>query len=316
MSEEAPTEDIVAKYKRLLSMARSSLEANQTTIAAKDQYIANLLAALEEEKAKSAKKLAVKEDEASHLPRRILCRVDVEDKVWILIEYDDSDDIWKFFTDDQSMFDYLQRIPGVPLVCPPKCLTSQESHLIEEQSRSRVERIVEEFRRYKVRTEIARKQRDAENKQALLNGSTAPASTSVGGLSGTLEKALTNGSVNNDLALDESKRLKQLLEDQEAKWRSAYEKIARENETLRNKGGESVLATQWRNRYEGCLKERDELSDKLKKYTKLNDELGVDGVPVEQAFLDLQEEFRVSVFFYLSFFFGFLIFVLFSGFSS
>jgi hypothetical protein len=43
-------EDVVAKYKRLLTMAKTSLEANQKIIVEKDNRIAELTAALEDAK--------------------------------------------------------------------------------------------------------------------------------------------------------------------------------------------------------------------------------------------------------------------------
>eukprot|EP01036_Dinobryon_divergens_P043136 gene43136-57389_t len=53
MEESTPpsqAEDVVSKYKRLLAMARSSLEANQATLAEKDKQISFLKNALEVEK--------------------------------------------------------------------------------------------------------------------------------------------------------------------------------------------------------------------------------------------------------------------------
>jgi hypothetical protein len=44
--------------------------------------------------------------------------------------------------------------------------------------------------------------------------------------------------------------LKAQLSEQETKWRKAYEKVVKENELLRTRGGETVLAVQWRERYE------------------------------------------------------------------
>lgn len=128
-SEEQPVEDVVvAKYKRLLSLARSSLEANQCSLAAKDQQINQLLVALEEEKQnKLSKRSGGREEDSQNLPRRILCRVDVEDSIWILIEFESSDDSWRSFSSEVSLYDFIQRIPGVPLVCPQKCLTVEES---------------------------------------------------------------------------------------------------------------------------------------------------------------------------------------------
>ncbi len=128
MTEEHshPSEEMVAKYKRLLSLARTSLEANQATLATKDQQIQQLLAALEEEKNKSFKKATGRDDDISNAPRKILCRVQVYGTIWVLLEYE-HDDSWKSFSDEQSLHDFIQRIPGVPLDCPPQCLSVEES---------------------------------------------------------------------------------------------------------------------------------------------------------------------------------------------
>ncbi len=183
-----------------------------------------------------------------------------------------------------------------------------------------MERIVEEFRRcavcgifphliqlitlthfrYKVRTEIARKQKDAENKQALLN--VAP--TAVGYSNGAgssfslteksqLQQQSSSYGLESASTFDEIHRLKAQLEEQEARWRAACEKIAKENETLRNVGGEAVLATQWRVRYESCLREKEDLSERLKSYTRLSDQLEASGNSPEQAYIELQDDFRV-----------------------
>jgi hypothetical protein len=133
MAEESQAEEI-AKYKRVLSLARSSLEANQATIAAKDQQIAQLIKALEDEKSNNKKRVLAKDEEAALIPRRILCRVDVEDAIWILIEHEEFDDAWKCFQDEQDLEDFIQRVPGVPLVCPAKCLSVQESERIVSAS--------------------------------------------------------------------------------------------------------------------------------------------------------------------------------------
>lgn len=88
---EVPTEDVVSKYKRLLTLARSSLEANQTSLAAKDKYISQLQKALDDEKALKHNKIGRTggKDEESMVPRNILRRVDVEEMIWVssLIAY-------------------------------------------------------------------------------------------------------------------------------------------------------------------------------------------------------------------------------------
>lgn len=169
-TEEAASEDVVAKYKKLLSLARSSLESNQATIAAKDKQIHQLIAALEEEKQHRSRRGNVqgKEDDTSTMPRNLLRRVDVGSTIWILIEYEGVDDAWKDFTDEQELEDFITRTPGAPLIKPPRSLSPTESRNIvscltlpvvklllnfvsllqEEESKKRVEIITEEFRRY------------------------------------------------------------------------------------------------------------------------------------------------------------------------
>mmetsp|Transcript_22680 Transcript_22680/g.37843 ORF Transcript_22680/g.37843 Transcript_22680/m.37843 type:complete len:439 (-) Transcript_22680:412-1728(-) len=311
MAEETPatsTSDDVAKYKRILSLARSNLEANQATIASKDQQIAQLIKVLEEEKSKPGKRIHGKEDEFSLIPRKILCRVDIEGLVWILVEYEDmqQEDSWKSFENDQELDDFIQRIPGIPLTCPPRCLSAEESNLIMEESKRRVERIVEEFRRYKVRTEIVRKQKDAETRQAVLNttASSSAAAAAAAAVAAAKNAASANMMVpgassstssitsspaaaaaavttfqytsGGDLVgpaessgstiMDDLARCKQQMKEQEQQWKLSYEKILNENEILRSKGGETLLATQWRGRYEACQREKEELSEKLRSH--------------------------------------------------
>lgn len=171
-----------------------------------------------------------------------------------------------------------------------------------DESKKRVDRIVEEFRRFKVRTEIAKKQKDAETRQAVVNGTTSLSAASppgssgaaLNGLSGPLERALTMGSMDQGSVsgTDEVSRLRATLAEQETKWRQSYESIARENDILRSKGGESLLATQWRGRYEACMKEKEDLAERLGSYTLWTNSVTSSGKSVDQAYVELQEEFR------------------------
>ena len=96
VASTAATDDVVNKYKRLLSMARSSLEANQVDLKEKDRYIDQLKAALEEEKTRGGisgmgggghgSKRGQNEDQ--FIPRNLLRRVDMENRIWILVEYE------------------------------------------------------------------------------------------------------------------------------------------------------------------------------------------------------------------------------------
>lgn len=92
---------------------------------------------------------------------------------------------------------------------------------------------------------------------------------------------------------DEISRLKIIIQEQDLKWRSSYEKIAKENELLKAKGAESVVATQWRARYEHCLRDRDELSQKLSILTHLSEEVTSTQKNAEELYLDLHEEYKV-----------------------
>jgi len=85
----------LAKYKRLLTMARSSLEANQASLARKDGEIEELQKSLKEasliskaEKRRRGMGVLKSGSESQLLPRSILCRVEVDDYIWVLMEYD------------------------------------------------------------------------------------------------------------------------------------------------------------------------------------------------------------------------------------
>ena len=104
-----------------------------------------------------------------------------------------------------------------------------------------------------------------------------------------MERAMgETGNGHEDIDREEVQRLQNLMSEQELKWKTAYEKVVKENELLRNRGNESLLATQWRERCETAIKERDEANEKLKVYVKNSE-----GKSVEQAYLDLKEEYRV-----------------------
>ena len=176
-----------------------------------------------------------------------------------------------------------------------------------KEATRQTERVVEEFRRYKVRTEITLKQKALEAKPAIsLQSSQARNALSIGGtgLSAALDKALSTGHIspsthqnNNDDSSHESAaelaRLRSQLAETESKWRMAYEKLAKELETLKNKGAESVVAAQWRSRYELSVKDKQELEQKLELLMQLSDEVTSNGTSVEQMLLELEDDYKV-----------------------
>ena len=159
-----------------------------------------------------------------------------------------------------------------------------------------------------MRTEIQRKQRDAESKQMLQASSlTASSSSNSSGshLSPSLEKALAlgaNGNLPSENVTNgsdsELQRLKESIAEKEKAWKSEYERVTSENEALRSRAGEAILAAQWRSRYENCLREKQELSEKLQLYTKLSNEFNSSGSSsngVDQAFADMQQSLQASL---------------------
>lgn len=92
---------------------------------------------------------------------------------------------------------------------------------------------------------------------------------------------------------DELQRMREIMKEQEQKWKASSERIMRENELLRSKGGESLLASQWRGRYEACMREKEELAEKLLSITELSSEFPSNAKSVEQAYLEVLQEYKV-----------------------
>lgn len=274
-----PNEDAVSKYKRLLSMARASLETNQRVIAEKDAQIAQLRSALEKHErspgTQNGGTLRL-HDELAPIPRSLVRRVDVEEAIWVLTRFDAHPDAWLSFTGEEDLEEFVRRTPGAGLTKPQKCYTPAESAQIEAEAKAKVDKVVEEFRRYKVKAEIARKQTSEDKlRQAL------PTENYIEGSSDSVNKYK-----------EENQRLVAQLASIESKWKLAYEKIVRDNEVMRHGGSEAMLAAQWRDRYEQTVKEKYDLQERLRIY-----ERGVqgefNGKSLEEAYNDLKDDHRV-----------------------
>ena len=119
----------IAKYKKLLAVARNSLEANQHALAEKDRQIDVLKKTLETELSKHR---AVQSDDldVNTKPRRILRRLDLNGTVWLLFEHNSGPDSWAQYQSEQEAQDFVSRLPGEPLIIPHRCFTPHESSLI------------------------------------------------------------------------------------------------------------------------------------------------------------------------------------------
>jgi hypothetical protein len=108
---------------------------------------------------------------------RVIQRVKVNDdssrEIWALMEFEihnpDMPDaeprVYKKFLQfetESELSDFIRRDSGEPLTLPPYSLSPSQSSRIEEEAKQSVSQVTEEFRRFRVRAEVARKQADAQ----------------------------------------------------------------------------------------------------------------------------------------------------------
>ena len=228
------------------------------------------------------------------------------DVLWALLEYETAplaDDVmpqpnsykqwkrWKSFQKESDLIDFvrLNAASGEPLSIPPFSLSPNESDSIKRESQQVVAHVTEEFRRYRVRAEVARKQADNALKAAQVENVTQAQRR--------IESENTKGRIqsyhSNDFPSNEIKDLKQELVNQEVRWKEAYNLLEQENKLLKDGGprAEATLAGQWRHRYEECLKEKDELVAKME---MMSPQKGKGGeTKFEAKYRSLKEEYRL-----------------------
>ena len=110
------------------------------------------------------------EENASYISR-VCQRVQEGHIIWALMSFEidnpDSPDPpkryqkWKRFESEAELKDYVRRDTGEPLVLPPYSLSPEQSLEIQQQAKKEVSQVTEEFRRFRVRSEVQRKQIDA-----------------------------------------------------------------------------------------------------------------------------------------------------------
>lgn len=220
------------------------------------------------------------------------------DEVWALVELEQYVDPdlpmlsdkpkrlrkWKKFDSDNDLMDFIRRDTGEPLTLPPYSLTPQQSAKIQEEAKREVQQLTEEFRRFRVRSEMARKQADAQIRE-LQNTNVESAKRRIEGQE--VEKELEQARSEHTLL----EQARSEMAKQEAQWKEAYNALLAENTALKSAGSEAMLASQWRQRYEVCLKEKEEAQNQLKteKEKASNGESG----KYEMKYRDLKESFRL-----------------------
>ncbi|RLN94620.1 hypothetical protein BBJ28_00013431 [Nothophytophthora sp. Chile5] len=164
------------KLKRLLAMAKRSIDNSKQEIADKDATVLQLRGEL----ARSAQSRHLWHvDAATRDPRQLLHKVAHGNLLWCLVEYanenefDDSKEFaWHCFRSEEEIQSYANRAAGEPLSLPDLSLTPQEVERVVRHKKSlkeEIDRVQEEFRRYRVRSEITRKQKDAEIRKMSAN---------------------------------------------------------------------------------------------------------------------------------------------------
>jgi len=162
---------------------------------------------------------------------------------------------------------------------------------MEEEARQAVSHVTEEFRRFRVRAEVARKQSDA-TMRAMQSNNVQSAQKQIEGqdLMSELEQAKQDH--------DQVNFLRAELAEQEAQWKEAYDVLLHENNSLKSSGSEALLAAQWRQRYENCLSEKEKAETALdmerEKFGKnRNEGRKEDAGKYESKYKDLKESFRL-----------------------
>lgn len=93
-------------------------------------------------------------------------------------------------------------------------------------------------------------------------------------------------------------RLRAEMAEQESRWKEAYDLILAENNALKSSGSEALLAAQWRQRYEACLAEKEELATRLQVESEKSDGASeqrrkADAGKYEMKYRDIKESFRL-----------------------
>jgi len=196
--------------------------------------------------------------------------------------------VWKRFANETELSDFIMRDTGEPISLPPYSLSPEQSQKVETEARQAVGHITEEFRRYRVRAEVLRKQSDA-TLRALQGASVTKTQQKIEGQD--LAKDLAQTKAEHAQLVQLRKELKQ----QDAQWKEAYDTLLEENKALKGSGAEALLASQWRHRYEQSEREKDALANRLEVLERQLKE-GVDTTSndkYEAKYRDLKESFRL-----------------------
>jgi len=200
---------------------------------------------------------------------------------------------WQCFKNDSALSDYIRRDTGEPLTLPPYSLSPEQSQKMVADAKKAVTSISEEFRRFRVRAEVAKKQADA-TVRALHSNSVQTTRMRIEGqdIESELAQARTDHATLTALRAE--------MAEPEARWQELYDLLLTENEKLKSSGAEALLAAQWRHRYEACLKEKEDaitnLTMEREKVLELSDQRKrADAGKYEHKYRDLKVRLHAAM---------------------
>ena len=294
------------KYKNLLKLAKDRIQQQDEEVETLKSDNLSLKERLEGEEKEAQKNFLLDEASGDRLMDaaetnivRVCQRVKqassdtAVEEIWALLDmeitseegpqYNKKYKEWKMFNTESELKDFIRRDTGEPLTLPSYSLSSEQSQIIQEQAQQQTAKVEEEFRRFRVKSELTRKQMEAHIKE-LQNTTVQTATQQIESRDTALELEQAK------LANNQLDRLKAEMAAQEAHWKESYETLLAENNALKSAGSEALLASQWRQRYENCQTEKEALAQKL---DALNETNGGDAEKYQAKYRDLKESFRL-----------------------
>lgn len=271
--------DANAKYKNLLKLAKDRITAQDEEVGTLKADKAALTERLIADEAEASKNIDLEEASRKSIPDgethivRVCQRIKISlgdgsgaEEIWALMELEKMlhDDVqpakrykeWLRFDTESELQDFIRRDTGEPLQLPPYALSPEQSARVQQVADAQVAKITEDFRRFRVKSELARKQADAQIRD-LQNHQ----------LRSTAQRIESNDRPNTSQSGAMVERLKAEMAQQEAHWKESYDVLLKENQALQSAGSEALLAAQWRQRYEGLVTEKEQLQAKLNSAT-------------------------------------------------
>ena len=185
---------------------------------------------------------------------------------------------WKRFISNNQLLDHIRKDRGEPIAVPPFSLSPHQAIQVTNEAKKQVESITEEYRKFRVKAEITRKQAEETIRMlqqnqvqvtqdrftAMVNA--AAATTQTPPTTTSSSSKIHHPDLYNDTHSYELERLQNELIQQEGQWKKMYDDLVAENIKLKSSASEGFIASQWRHRYEQVCKERDNWKTKCEVY--------------------------------------------------